>query len=79
VKTWGADLQELEALLPRLREVPTLLVWGEKDPAVYASSMDPLARNFADVRTVLFKNVGHLPYEECAEEFNRELIQFLTK
>ena len=79
VKTWSADLKELEALLPRLRAIPTLLVWGEKDPAVYASSMEPLARNFADVQTVVFPGVGHLPYEECVEEFNRVLIQFLTR
>jgi pimeloyl-ACP methyl ester carboxylesterase len=27
---------------------------------------------------VLFKGVGHLPYEEAPEEFNRALIDFLT-
>jgi len=78
VKTWAADLRELENLLPTLREIPTFLVWGEKDPAVYASSMEPLAGNFADVQTLVFPGVGHLPYEECPEEFNREVIRFLT-
>jgi len=23
--------------------------------------------------------VGHLPYEECPEQFNRALIEFLTR
>ncbi len=78
VRTWTADLQELEALLPKLASVPTLLMWGSKDPAVYFSSMEPLARHFANVQTVVFPAVGHLPYEECAEEFNRALIQFLA-
>ena len=77
VKTWTADLRELERLLPRLRDIPTLLMWGEKDPAVYCSSMAPLAKHFANVQTVAFPGVGHLPYEECAEEFNRELIRFI--
>lgn len=77
VRTWTADLQELEALLPKLRTLPTLLMWGEKDPAVYVSSMKELARHFDDVQTVVFPGVGHLPYEECVEEFNRELMQFL--
>lgn len=77
VQTWTADLEELESLLPRLAAIPTLLMWGSKDPAVYVSSMEPLARNFTNVQTVVFPGVGHLPYEECAEEFNRALIEFL--
>jgi pimeloyl-ACP methyl ester carboxylesterase len=78
VKTWSADLKTLEQLLPKLRDVPTLLVWGDKDPAVFVSSREPLAGHFAKVKKVVFRGVGHLPYEECPEEFNRVLIQFLT-
>jgi pimeloyl-ACP methyl ester carboxylesterase len=78
VSTWTSDLREQERLLPKLRTIPTLLMWGDKDPAVYFSSMEPLARHFANVRRVVFPGVGHLPYEECPEEFNRALIQFLT-
>ena len=79
VRTWTSDLNELEALLPTIREIPTLLMWGTKDPAVYVSSMEPLARHFVNVETVVFPGIGHLPYEECPEEFNRALISFLTK
>jgi pimeloyl-ACP methyl ester carboxylesterase len=79
VKTWTADLQELERLLPKLARIPTLLMWGSKDPAVYVSSMEPLARHFLNVQTVVFPGVGHLPYEECPEEFNRALIEFLRR
>jgi len=78
VSTWTADLRELEALLPKLVDVPTLLMWGSKDTAVYVSSMEPLARHFADVQKIVFPGVGHLPYEECPQEFNRALIRFLT-
>jgi len=78
VRTWTADLEELEALLPTLSAIPMLLMWGSKDPAVYFSSMQPLARNFANVQSVVFPGIGHLPYEECPEEFNQALIQFLT-
>lgn len=77
VRTWTADLRELEELLPKLAEIPTLLMWGSADPAVYASSAVRLSRNFRNVRTVVFPGIGHLPYEECAEEFNRELVEFL--
>jgi pimeloyl-ACP methyl ester carboxylesterase len=79
VRTWTADLRELEALLPKLAEIPTLLMWGSKDPAVYVSSMEPLSRHFTNVQKVVFPGVGHLPYEECPEEFNRALIEFLKR
>jgi pimeloyl-ACP methyl ester carboxylesterase len=78
VRTWTGDLRELKALLPKLRDVPALLMWGSKDTAVYVSSMEPLARHFSNVQTIVFPGVGHLPYEECPEEFNRALIRFLT-
>ncbi len=79
VKTWTADMKELERLLPTLRAVPTLLVWGDKDAAVYVSSMEPLGRNFANVQKVVFTGVGHLPYEECPKEFNEVVIDFLKQ
>jgi pimeloyl-ACP methyl ester carboxylesterase len=77
VKTWTADLRELQGLLPTLAPIPTLLMWGSKDPAVYVSSLEPLARNFPNCKTVVFPGIGHLPYEECPEQFNRALMQFL--
>jgi len=78
VRTWTQDLRELEATLPRLAGIPTLLMWGGKDSAVYASSAEPLAKYFSISRLATFPGIGHLPYEECPEEFNRMLIEFLT-
>jgi pimeloyl-ACP methyl ester carboxylesterase len=79
VQTWNRDLWELESILPRVGTVPTLFLWGADDPAVYASSVDPLAKHFLNSRTVVFPGVGHLPYEECPAEFNRMLIEFLKE
>jgi pimeloyl-ACP methyl ester carboxylesterase len=79
VRTWKRDLAELETALPKLESVPTLLMWGSLDPAVYASSARPLAKFFSNSRTLIFDGVGHLPYEECPEQFNRALIEFLTQ
>jgi pimeloyl-ACP methyl ester carboxylesterase len=78
-RTWTEDLRELEATLPKLASIPTLLIWGEKDPAVYASSAKPLAKYFPNSKLIIFPNIGHLPYEECPDEFNRVLIDFLTR
>ena len=79
VETWSADLHELEMLLPGLSSIPTLLMWGEKDPAVYCSSMQRLQQFFPGAEKVVFRGVGHLPYEECPEEFNQALINFLMQ
>jgi pimeloyl-ACP methyl ester carboxylesterase len=79
VRTWTPDLRELEETLPMLASVPTLLMWGSKDSAVYASSAVALAKYFPNSQLIVFPGVGHLPYEECPEEFNRTLIEFLTR
>jgi pimeloyl-ACP methyl ester carboxylesterase len=70
-------LRELEAILPKLVDIPTLLMWGSDDPAVYASSAKAMAKHFRSCETVIFPGVGHLPYEETPDQFNRTLIQFL--
>jgi pimeloyl-ACP methyl ester carboxylesterase len=79
LKTWTADLHELERVLPAIRDYPTLLMWGTRDRAVSVKSADPLQRNFRDCKLVVFEGAGHLPYEEAAEEFNHELIKFLGR
>ena len=79
VKNWTADLAQLEAALPKIRDYPTLLIWGTRDRAVDFHSAERLRRNFRDARLVAFEGVGHLPYEEAPEEFNRALIDFLAE
>ena len=78
VKTWLSDLADLESVLPKIRNYPTLLVWGTNDRAVSYASAEPLRKNFTNASLVALEGVGHLPYEECPNEFNRALINFLT-
>jgi len=78
IRNWTSDLAELEAALPKIRDYPTLLIWGTRDRAVHFESAEPLRRNFRDARLVAFEGVGHLPYEEASEEFNHALVDFLT-
>ena len=78
VKNWTADLAELKMALPKIRDYKTLLMWGTRDHAVDFRSAEPLRQNFRDVRLIAFNGVGHLPYEEAPEDFNRALVNFLT-
>lgn len=77
LRTWNRDLDELRAMLPRIVDIPTLLVWGNRDAAVIPESAEPLRRNFQHCRLIMMDGVGHIPYEEVPDEFNRIVNDFL--
>ena len=78
LRTWNRDLKELQALLPQITAIPTLLLWGSLDTAVPLSSSFPLRQQFRDCRLVVFDGAGHLPYEEVPDDFNRAVLEFLN-
>jgi pimeloyl-ACP methyl ester carboxylesterase len=41
--------------------------------------MEQLASHFLGAEKIAFEGIGHLPYEECPDEFNRALISFLNR
>jgi pimeloyl-ACP methyl ester carboxylesterase len=77
VKTWRADLREIEPALTRIADKPVLLIWGECDGAVDPRSAKELMKRLRNAQLRLFPGVGHLPYEEAPEEFNRVVLDFL--
>src|SRR5205085_11296483 len=79
VRTWSEDMRELEAVLPKILGIPTLFVWGSKDRVVDLHSAEYFGRHFKRLRTVVMSGAGHLPYEECPEEFCRIVADFLTE
>ena len=77
VQTWNQDMQELRAILPQIAAVPTLLLWGSKDRTVDLSSAEPLRQNFHIAQLAVISGAGHLPYEECPDEFSSIVTDFL--
>jgi pimeloyl-ACP methyl ester carboxylesterase len=77
LRSWHSDLREFEAALPRIADIRTLLIWGSRDRAVLPSSAEPLRRRFENAELVMLDGVGHLPYEEAPDEFNRAVTGFL--
>jgi pimeloyl-ACP methyl ester carboxylesterase len=77
-RSWNRDLRELESALPCIAHIPALLIWGSLDTAVDPASAAQLQQCFRDCRLVMLEGVGHLPYEEAPEEFNRAVVEFLT-
>ena len=76
VRRWHRDVPALEPFYKKIR-VPTLLVWGDNDEAVLPSSAAHVERAIRGSKLVMMPGVGHLPYEEAPEEFNRVLLEFL--
>jgi pimeloyl-ACP methyl ester carboxylesterase len=79
VRSWTEDLRQLEQTIPQLADIPTLLIWGSADVAVYAQSAEQLRRHFKHCDVVVYPGVGHLPYEETPEQFNATLLEFLRR
>ncbi len=79
LRSWDRDLQELKSMLPRIAHIPTLLIWGSLDCAVSPASATTLREHFQNCRLVMMDGVGHLPYEEVPEEFNRAVSEFLAQ
>ena len=75
---WTEDLRELRSVVPMLANIPTLLLWGEKDRAVYVQSAEALRSFLKKSELVTFPGVGHLTYEEVPDLFNHALVDFLT-
>ncbi len=74
---WHEDMAALKAVLPRLRAVPTLLLWGDRDRAVSLSSAERLTRHFDQVSLIVIPGAGHLPHEEVPAPFATAIQSFL--
>jgi pimeloyl-ACP methyl ester carboxylesterase len=79
VRCWNRDMQELAEVLPELRPIPTLLLWGSRDKAVRPSAGGMLARFFQDCDMQVIFGAGHLPFEEFPEEFNSRVVTYLNR
>ncbi len=78
VSAWNRDLADLQSLLPRIADIPSLLLWGSRDTAVSPASAEMLSQQFKHCQVEILDGVGHLPYEEVPELFNTSVIEFLN-
>ena len=77
VQQWGTDLVELRRAIESISEMPMLLMWGSRDLVVPLASGRELHKHLRRAEMVVLEGIGHLPYEEAPEEFNRLLLQYL--
>ena len=79
LRTWYADMAKLKAELDHVRQIPALLLWGDRDRAVSMESGQELRRYFDRVEFQVLPGTGHLPYEECPETLGGLVNSFLSK
>ncbi len=76
LRSWLPDMAALAPVLPRLRGLPCLLLWGTLDRAVSLASGERLSCALSAPLEVL-PGLGHLPFEEAPELFAERVLRFL--
>ena len=74
---WELDMAALQAALPAVRNVPALLLWGNRDRVVSLRSGERLIEYFDRAALVVIPGAGHLPHEEVPVAFAGAINGFL--
>ncbi|MEA2646479.1 MAG: hypothetical protein QOE92_1562 [Chloroflexota bacterium] len=64
--------------LPSLR-APVLVVWGRQDRTLPVAHAYRAAQRMPRAEVVVYDRCGHLPMYEKADDFNRDLLDFLAR
>lgn len=78
LRNWQPDMAALREAIPRV-QAPTLLVWGSQDGAVDPRAADSLMMALRNCRVKFLPGIGHLPFEESPEVFNRLVLDFIER
>ena len=77
IRTWHSDMDWLHTELDTISDIPTLLVWGDRDHTVPTRTALPLQKHFRNSQLVIQRKAGHMPYEEDPKFFNRNILAWL--
>lgn len=78
LRAWDRDVESLRNVLGEIA-IPVLLIWGTADRAVDPRSCDELEKRLPRCETIRLRGVGHMPFEETPEKFNRVVMGFLGR
>lgn len=56
---------------------PTLAIHGAADPLVPPANGEYLARHIPGAKLIMYQHAGHVPIIENADQFNRDVLEFL--
>ncbi|ELR68271.1 dihydrolipoamide acetyltransferase [Fulvivirga imtechensis AK7] len=60
-------------------DVPILIVWGKYDKAISLRHGEEMNRILKNSRLEILDNAGHVSNFDCAEQFNKLAVEFLTE
>jgi pimeloyl-ACP methyl ester carboxylesterase len=60
-------------------KAPVMIVWGENDTWFPIAAGERIRQLLPTSTWITYPNTGHLPMEEAANQFNRDLINFLNQ
>ena len=79
MRGWFTERAKLKTALRRVKGIPTLLVWGDRDRTVSLSSAAKLKRKLRGSDLIVLRGVGHSAFEEAPEESNRIVLEWLDR
>jgi pimeloyl-ACP methyl ester carboxylesterase len=79
---WKALLRGMLAMEPATAlaraEIPTLVIWGDRDALFTRAHQDELVALMKAERLVVYEGTGHAPHWEEPERFARDLVRFVS-
>lgn len=80
-KMWGDVHNSPIDIVPMLpgMDLPSLVIWGDKDRILHVSATEVLERSLSDSETIIMKDCGHMPMIERPEETAGYYVSFLNK
>jgi pimeloyl-ACP methyl ester carboxylesterase len=79
LRCWFVERSKLRRALRRVAQIPTLLVWGDRDCTVSLSSGIRLHRRLRASELIVVPERGHSVFEEAPEEANRIMLEWLGR
>lgn len=76
---WFAEEAKLKAVLRRVKRVPTLLVWGDRDRTVSPSSGIKLQRKLRASELIVVPGGGHSVFEDAPGPSNLIMLEWLGR
>lgn len=73
-----ADMLYLAENIPKLSEVPTLIIWGLEDPCFHREMLSQVARHFPRAEVIEIPNGSHLVLEDAPEIVIPAIRNFLS-
>ena len=79
ISVWGVRPRYVVTDRLRSLDIPTMLFWGANDEIIPVKHAHRAAQTIPNAELHVFEDCGHWPQMEHTEEFNRLLLEFLSR